>query len=169
MTLEVRERDYDVRIREGAAYLGLLHILAALNGDERLVRSLETVCDDGVYARLEGVIAVFIGAVEVVERVFAPADIEGVAVREEGLAAQLLHIVADDPRPVRTQVRKVARLAEVYLHGDELSGKVDVFKPGRLHETLELQKQTLPVGAHIGKIDFGFCHVFSSLKGFVQY
>ena len=36
---------------EGAADLGLLHILAALDGDERLVRALEAVGDDDVARR----------------------------------------------------------------------------------------------------------------------
>lgn len=67
VALEVGKGDDDVRVSQSAAYLGFLHILAALDGDERLVRAFETVRDDGVYACLEGVVAVFVGAVEVVE------------------------------------------------------------------------------------------------------
>ena len=154
MALEVGEGDYDVRVGQGLAYLGLLDVLAALHGDERLVRALQAVGDDGVHAGLEGVEAVAVCAVEMVERIFAPADVERVAVGEEGLAAQLLDIVADCGGPVRAQEGEVARLAEVHLDGDELAVKVDALKASGLHEAAQLDEQALPMGSHVGEIYF---------------
>ena len=63
-----------------------------------------------------------------VERVGAAADIERVAVCDEGPAAAFLDEVGDDLGIVRTQERQVAELTEVQLDGDELAVKVDLGK-----------------------------------------
>lgn len=62
------------------------------------------------------------------ERVFAAADIERVAVCDEGPAAAFLDEVGDNLGIVRAQKRQVAELAEVQLDGDELAVKVDLRK-----------------------------------------
>ena len=62
------------------------------------------------------------------QRVFAAADIERVAVGDEGLTAAFLDEVGDDLGIVRTQERQVAELAEVQLDGDEFAVKVDLGK-----------------------------------------
>ena len=69
-----------------------------------------------------------------VERVFAPADVEGVAVGDEGFAAQLTHQVADGARVVGAQEGEVARLPEVQLDGDELALEVNAVNPGLEHQ-----------------------------------
>lgn len=60
------------------------------------------------------------------ERVFAAADIERVAVGDEGPAAAFFDKIGDDLGIVRTQERQVAELTEVQLDGDELAVKVDL-------------------------------------------
>lgn len=57
------------------------------------------------------------------QRVFAAADIERVAVGDEGLTAAFLDEVGDDLGIVRAQKRQVAELAEVQLDGDEFAVK----------------------------------------------
>ena len=54
VALEVVEGDNDVRVGYGAAYLGLLHVFAALDGYPGLVVPLEAVGDNGVDAVWKG-------------------------------------------------------------------------------------------------------------------
>ena len=74
----------------------------------------------------EGGEAVFIGGVQVVQGVFPAAHVQGVAVGEEGLAAQLLHQVGHHLGVVGPQEGQVARLAKVDFNGGVLVGKIDV-------------------------------------------
>lgn len=46
MTLKVGEADHDIGIHERLTDLGLVHVLAALDRDERLVGALEAIGDD---------------------------------------------------------------------------------------------------------------------------
>ena len=108
------------------ANLCFLDIFAADDRHQHLVRALDAVGNDAVYAGLERVEAVLIGAVEMVERILAPADVERVAVGEERLAAQLLDDIADRLGIVRAQEREIARFAEMDLHRDIFPGKVDL-------------------------------------------
>lgn len=91
MALKVREADHDIGIHECLADLGLVHVLAALDRNERLVGTLESVGDDDLAARGIRGKAILVGGVDVLERIFAATHIERVAVGKEGLAAQLLH------------------------------------------------------------------------------
>ena len=153
VALEVREADHDVGVHEGAADLCRLDVLAALDGNLDLVEALDTVGDDGVAAGLERVEAVGVGAVQVVEAVLAPADVERVAVGDEGLAAELANDVDDGARVVGAQVAEVARLAEVHLYGDELVGKVDLLDARGADQALELVGQTVTqVGVQVAEI-----------------
>lgn len=108
MTLKVGEADRDVGIHERLANLGLMHVLATLDRDERLVGTLEAVGDDDLAARGVRGKAVLVGGVDVLERVFAATDVERVAVGEEGLAAQLLHDIGDGAGVVGAQKAQVA-------------------------------------------------------------
>ena len=152
--LGVRERDEDVGVHDGAADLRRAQILAAADGHEVVILALEPVGNDALSARGHGRIAVKHGAVEMVERVGAAADIERVAVGEKRLAAELAHIVAHDARPVRAQIGHVARLAEVELDGDILVLEIDLLKAGRLHEPVQLLERADLIRAQIGKIYF---------------
>ena len=91
-----------------------------------------------------------------VQRVFAPADIERIAVREEGLAALALHQVHHDPRPVGAQIRQVPRLTKMHLNGDVLSLHVHIAKARSHHQAGQLLGQILPPAgaAKIRKINF---------------
>ena len=154
MTLGVRERDEDVGIHDGAADLRRAQILAAADGHEVVVLALDTVGNDAVRAGAHGRIAVEHGAVKVVERIGAAADIERVAVGEKRLAAERAHIVAHDARPVRAQIGHVARLTEVELDGDVLVLEIDLLKAGGFHEPAQLFERADLVRAQIGKIYF---------------
>ena len=154
MALGMREGDEDVGVHDGAADLRRAQILAAADGHEVIVPALEPVGDDALGAGGHGRIAVEHGAVEMVERVGAAADIERVAVGEKRLAAERAHIVAHDARPVRAQIGHVARLTEVELDGDVLVLEIDLLKAGGLHEPAQLFERADLVRAQIGKIYF---------------
>ena len=164
VALEVRQRDYHVGVGYRAAYLRFLYILAAIDGDERLVGALQAVGYDDVAACAEGVVAVLVGGIEVLERVLPAPDVERVAVGQKRLAAELLDLVRDDLREVRAQVGDVARLAEMYLYRRELLFEIDLLNPGPLYERAEfLQKVPLGRGPHISEINDRTSHVFSSV------
>ena len=154
VALGMRERDEDVGVHDGAADLRRAQVLAAADGHEVIVPALEPVGDDALGAGGHGRIAVEHGAVEMVERVGAAADIERVAVGEKRLAAERTHIVAHDARPVRAQIGHVARLTEVELDGDVLVLEIDLLKAGGLHEPAQLFECADLVRAQIGKIYF---------------
>ena len=154
VALGMRERDEDVGVHDGAADLRRAQILAAADGHEVVIVALEPVGNDALGAGGHGRIAVEHGAVEMIERVGAAADIERVAVGEKRLAAERAHIVAHDARPVRAQIGHVARLTEVELDGDVLVLEIDLLKAGGLHEPAQLFERADLVRAQIGKIYF---------------
>ena len=154
MTLEVGERDNDVGIHEGVANLGLLHVLAVFDRDQGLVRALEAVGDDDVAAGGIRGEAVLVRAIDMLKRVFAAAYVKRVAVREEGLAAQLLDHVYHGARVIGAQEGQVAQLAKVDLDGNELVLEVDLLYAGALDEALELVQLALAtVRAQVGEVN----------------
>ena len=158
MTLKVGEADHDVGIHERLADLGLMHVLAALDRNECLVGALEAVGDNHLAAGGVRSEAVLVGAVDVLERVFATAHVERVAVGEERLAAQLLDHVRDGARVVGAQEGEVAQFAEVDLDGDELVVEVDLLDAGAANQALELVELTLAaVRAQVGEVHLGRC------------
>ena len=94
-----------------------------------------------------------------VQGVLSAADVQRVAVRQEGLAAQSLDVIADRSRPVGTKIRQVARLTEVDLDGHEFAFEIDVLEAGLFHEALEFLQQALfAVGAQVGEVYGCFFH-----------
>lgn len=94
-----------------------------------------------------------------VQRVLAAADVQGVAVRKEGLAAALADVIRDDSCIMRTQMRQIAEFAEMDLDGGAAVGKIDLFKTGALHQTVQfLRKRFDRGGVKIGKKYFGRFH-----------
>ena len=93
------------------------------------------------------------------ERVFAAADVERVAVGHERLAAAFLDEIGHDLRVVRAQERQIAELAEVQLDGDEFAVKVERCEFGRFQQLTELVELAFArTAAEVGKINFGRCH-----------
>ena len=158
MALKVGKTDHNVGVHERLTDLGLVHVLAALDRDERLVGALEAVGDDDLATRGIRGKAVLIGGIDVLERVFAATDIERVAVSEEGLATQFLHDVRDGAGVVGAQKAQVAQLAKVNLDGDELVLKVDLLDTGVTDKALELVELALAsMRAQIGEVHLSGC------------
>ena len=80
-----------------------------------------------------------------VQSVLAAAHIEGVAVGEEGLAAQFLHIICNHLGVVGPEKGQVAVFTKVQLNGCILIGKIYLLKAGSLHETVELLQKIFVV------------------------
>ena len=158
MALKVGEANHDIGIHERLTDLSLVHVLSALDRDERLVGAFEAVGDDDLATRGIRGKAVLVGGVDVLERVFAATDIERIAVSEEGLAAQLLHDIHDGAGVVGAQKAQVAQLAKVNLDGDELVLKVDLLDTGVTDEALELVELALTsMRAQVGEVHLGGC------------
>ena len=158
MALKVGEANHDVGVHERLTDLCLAHVLTALDRDERLVGTLEAVGDDDLAARGIRGKAVLVGGIDVLERVFAAAHIERVAVGEEGLAAQLLHDVCDGAGVVGAQKAQVAQLAKVNLDGDKLVLEVDLLNAGAANEALEFVELALAsMRAQVGKVHLSGC------------
>ena len=153
MTLKVGEADHDIGIHERLTDLGLVHVLAALDRDKRLVGALEAVGNDDLATRSIRGKAVLVGGIDVLERVFAATDIERVAVGEEGLAAQLLHDIRDGAGVVGAQKAQVAQLAKV-----NLVLEVDLLDTGVTDEALELVELALAsMRAQVGEVHLSGC------------
>ena len=147
MALEVAQADEHVRVHHGAANLGLLHVFTAHHGHLHIVGALQAVADDDLAAGGEGGEAVLIGGLNVLQRVFAAAGVQGVAVGEEGHAAALLHQVGHHLGVVGPQERQVARLAKVHLDGNKFAVQIHAGQAGAAQQTGELFRHT---GAGLG-------------------
>ncbi len=157
MALKVGEADHDIGIHECPTDLGLVHVLAALDRDERLVGTLEAIGDDDLATRGIRGKAVLVGGVDVLERVFAATDVERVAVGEEGLASQLLHDIRDGAGVVGRKAQ-IAQLAKVNLDSDELVLEVDLLDTGVTYEALELVELALAsMRAQVGEVYLSGC------------
>ncbi len=130
MALEVGEADEDVGIHDGPANPGGLAVLAVDDGDLHVVGTPQAVADDNLTAGGDGVEAVEVGAVQVLEGVLPAAGVEGVAVGQEGETAPLLAQLGHRPGVVGTEEGQVAQLAEVHFDGDKLAVHVDVLDSG---------------------------------------
>ena len=158
MALEMREADEDVGIHDGAADLGLLDVLAVLDRHLDIIRAAQAVADDDLAARRHCVEAVEVRAVHVLERVFAAARIECVAVRQEGHAALLLDEVSDDLRVLRAKIRHVAELTKVHLDRDELAVHVNLLDASSEAECPELLHD-IAADRHAEIREINFCLV----------
>ena len=157
VALEVGKADEHVRVHDGPADFGLLHVLAAFHGDQHLVGALQPVGDDHMAAGGVRVEAVDIGGLQVVQGVLPPAHVQRVAVRQEGLAPLGLDEVRHGPGPVGPEVGQVSRLAEVHLDGDEFVLHINLAEPGGHHQPGQLLGQVLPPAgaAEICEINLG--------------
>ena len=152
VALEMGQGDEHVGVHHRPADLGLLHILAALHGDVHLVIALEAVGNDDVAAGGIGGKTVDIGRFQVIQRVFAAAHIQGVAVRQEGLAALAFYQIRHGLGPVGPQIGQVARLAEVHLDGHILAVHVDVAETGSHHQPGQLLLASFPANWGSGNL-----------------
>src|SRR5699024_5362093 len=91
VSLEMVEADEDIGIHYGAADARLFDIFAALHRNGNVVCAFEAVCDYHGAAGRQGRETVFPGALKVLQRIFALAGIECVAVGEEWAAAELFY------------------------------------------------------------------------------
>ena len=126
VTLEMRKRDHDIGVHQGVADLGLLHVLPVFHRDERLVGALEAIGDDDLAAGGIGREPILVRAIDVLERVLAAANVQRIAVGEEGHAAELLHHIGNGACIVGTQEGEVPQLTKVNLDGDKLVLEVDL-------------------------------------------
>ena len=90
MALEMVQGNNNVRIHNGPANHGVLHIFAAPHRHGHLVGALQAIGNDYVAAGGIGGEAIEIGRLQMVQGVFPGAHIHGIGIRQEGLAPQIL-------------------------------------------------------------------------------
>ena len=90
-----------------------------------------------------------------VQGVFAAAHIQGVAVGQEGLAAQLLDHFDHHGGIVGPQIGQVAGLAEVDLDGRVFVGEINLPDTGGFDQPFQFLGQVfVERSAQVGKINF---------------
>ena len=72
------------------------------------------------------------------KRMFAAADIEGIAVRQEDFAAELLDIVRHNLGILRAEIGEVTELPEVNFDSGKIVFKMNGFKACALHQPVKL-------------------------------
>lgn len=80
--------DEYIRIQNGSADFGFFYIDSIPNRNQSLVGAFQTIADDNMAAGREWGKTVGICAVQMVQCIFSASDIQGVAVRQIGLARQ---------------------------------------------------------------------------------
>ena len=159
MALEVGETDHDVGVHQRAPDFRLFHILTVLYRHLDFVGAAQAVGDDDLAARGDGVEAVQVRAVHVLQRVLAAARVQRVAVRQERHAPLFLDEIGHRLRVIRPQEREVSQLAEMHLDRDEFSFHVDVLKPGGKAELFQLVCHAgADLRAEVGKEYLCFLH-----------
>ena len=94
-----------------------------------------------------------------VERVLAPADVQGVAVGQERLAAALTDKIRDGFGPVRPEIGEVARLAEMDLDGGEFLVEINGSHARGFEQAGQLLLKVFGQrGAEVREIDLGLFH-----------
>ena len=141
MPFEMRKADEDIRIHDGAADFRGLHIFAVLDGDIHFIRSAQTVADDDLAARRDGIEAVEIRAVHMLQRMLAAAGIECIAIREEWSAALLLDQISNHLCVLRAQKSEIAQLTKMHLDGNKFSIHVDFFDARGQTEIAQLLRE----------------------------
>ena len=90
-----------------------------------------------------------------VQGVFSPAHIQGIAVCEERLSAQFLHNVGNGFRVIGAEKRKVPGFPEMNLDRCIFSVKIYIRYARFFDEAFQLiEKAVVESGAHVGKINF---------------
>ena len=109
--------------------------------------------------------------IQVIQCVFAAAGIEGVAVGQEGRAAQLLDHVRHRLGVVGPQEGQVAQLAKMHFDGGKLIFKINVSDARPAHQLLQLLRQGRPagMGSEITEINLCLCHVLCLLSIFSDW
>ena len=144
MALEMVQGYEHIRVHYRPADLGIAHIFAARHRHLHLIVTLDAVGNDDLAPGGHGVKAVDHGCVQMVQPVFAPADIKGVAVGEEGLTAPLLHEIRHGFRPVRPKEGQIARLPEMHFDGYIFFVEVNFAHTCGFHQACQLLLQVFP-------------------------
>ena len=154
MSFKMTQADDDIGVHHGASDLRFLYIIAAFYRDQHVVRALQTVGDQNVTTCGKRGESVHISALDMIQRIFASADIERVAVRQKRFAAQLLHDVDHRLCVIRAQVGKVARLAKVDFNCRIFILKINVGDARFFNQMRKLLLQSVvSVCAQVGKIN----------------
>jgi hypothetical protein len=95
------------------------------------------------------------GCVQMIHRIGTSSRVKGIGVSEERLATEGTYHIHHSGSIIRTDIGKVARLAEMYLDRGELAIEIDVSYACTSDKFLELGEKVVPRDCpEIGKEDF---------------
>ena len=115
MPLEMGQGNEDICIHDSPSDECRFENFSPVHRHFHIVRTFQTIADDELAACGQRRKAVFVGGGQMFQGLLAATHIQGIAVREERLAAQSLHSVGHGLGKVGAQEGKVSRFAEVQL------------------------------------------------------
>ena len=162
--LEVIQGNNDVGIHDRTPDLRFVNVFAVRNGNGDVIGSFQAVPDDDMASDGIRCKSISIRGFDVLERVFAGTDIQGVAVGQKRLAPKSQNLIDHRPSKIRTQKREIAGLAEMDLDRGKTPLEINLIHPRFPHQQFEFALQISPLRlyTHIGKINFRLFHDFSS-------
>ena len=173
VTLEVGESNDNISVCQCTAHLCFLHQLTIRYREECFIGTLQTIGDNSMTADTEWIESVFKGRVKMLKSFLAAADIESIAVGNEGFAALFPDKVNYSLYVVRTEVGDISPLTEVHLDGNEFALHINISQTCLLSQLFQLlrQRSSAVAGDEIGKINLGFFHDKTSdtTKNFYKY
>ena len=144
MTLEVGQRNDHVSLHNGLADLGRGDVLRALHRHLHVIVTTQAVADNNLTAGRQRRKAILKGGLQMLQGILPTTRIQGVAVGQEGHAAQTLYHIRNYFRVVGPQKGQIARLSEVHLDGYQFMVKIDLADPGGADQLLQLIQQVFP-------------------------
>ena len=133
------------------------------HGHLHIVVAPQAVANDDLAAGGQRRKAVLKCRVQMLQRILPPTGIQGVAVGQEGHAAQALDHIGNHLGIVGPQEGQVARLSKVHLDGHQLVVKIDLPNPGGADQLFQLVEQVLArTAAQVRVINlclFHRCHI----------
>lgn len=155
MALEVGEADQDIGIHQCTAYLGLFHVFTC-NRNQHFIRTLQAVSDQDMTAGGVGHETVAVGALQMVEGMLAPTDIERIAISKKRTSSQLLDQLHHRSGVVGPEKGEVSRLPEVNLDCGELVLEVNGANASLLEQAFKLVQTGVSIlAAKVCVKDFG--------------
>ena len=125
MALEVAQGNQDICVHESSSDQCRLTILSVHNLYFHIIRSSQTVCDDDMASRCDGIESVDLRAGQMIDRVRPAARIQCIAVRQEWNTTKFPDQISHSPDIIRPEIGAVSKLAKMHLDRDILFLKID--------------------------------------------
>ncbi len=140
------QADKNVRVHDGASDFCFLQNFPAADGNGDVVGAFESIADQNRTTGRQRRETIFPGALQMFERVFTAAHVQGVAVGQKGFATHFFDDVDDGLGIIRTQEAEVAQLTEMHFDGDKLALHIDLAHTRGADQFLQFDRQPVAKG-----------------------